>query len=811
MSQQVPRSRILSHLGVMALIAAVLGVVVAGIAIPFAGVVGLSARQVAKTVDDLPAEFDTGTLPQTTRILDSDGQLITTLYDQNRVYRPLDQISRNMTSAIVAIEDYRFYQHGAIDLKGTLRAFVTNQANSGTVQGGSSITQQLVKQTLLTQAQESGDKEAMKAATDDTYARKLKELRYAIALEQTHSKDWILERYLNTAYFGDGAYGVQAAARHYFDVNANQLNLRQSALLAGLVKNPSGYDPTNYPDAAIARRNVVLDREAQLRVITSDQAERLKQQKLGLKVQRAQNGCVNATAPFFCDYVINTLKKDPDLGATEADRMKLLTSGGLTIKTTLKMPNQKAADASVSAHVHATDEAIGAVAEVEPGTGKVLALAQSRPMGANDKKGETYINYTVPLEDGNAPGFQAGSTFKAFVLATAITQGVPLSTTFNAQPSMTLNQSLYANCPGAAPFVGTWHVSNSTSSGTMDAYRGTRESVNTYYAQLEQKTGVCDPYNLAQAMGVHLTNPEGDANGNGAERVPTFTLGIVNVSPLEMAGAYATFGGRGKFCKPHPVTAILDSAGHQIKSYAPQCTQAMPASTADAVNDVLRGVQEPGGFGYDLGHTNLTDADGRTIPSAGKTGTTQDGKSVWFMAYTPQIATAAMIAGANELGHPISLAGQTIAGSYVSAVSGSGFAGPMWADAMHPIQTSLDPVNFTAPDPTVVHGVQVPVPNVGGMSVDQAKQTLASAGFTGVVGNRVYSGYRSGEVAYSFPSHEAASGSSITLFVSMGPEPAKHPKAGKGNGMNKSGANRGRGRVSTNPGGHTPPGWSHRR
>jgi len=803
MSQQVPPSRVLSHLGVMAAIAAVLGVVVAGIAIPFAGVIGIGAREMAKTVDHLPAEFDTGTLPQTTRILDADGNLITTLYDQNRVYRPLDQISRNMTSAIVAIEDYRFYQHGAIDLKGTLRAFVTNQANNGTVQGGSSITQQLVKQTLLTQAEESGDKEAMKAATDDTYARKLKELRYAIALEQAHTKDWILERYLNTAYFGDGAYGVQAAARHYFGVNANQLSVKQSALLAGLVKNPTGYDPTNYPDTAIARRNVVLDREAQLHVITSDEADELKQQKLGLHVQKTQNGCVNATAPFFCDYVVNYLEQDPDLGATVDARKKLLTSGGLTIKTTLKTPNQKAADASVSSHVHATDDAIGAVAEVEPGTGNVLALAQSRPMGADAKKGETYINYTIPLEDGNAPGFQAGSTFKAFVLATAITQGIPLSTTFNAASPMTFNQADYANCPDSPPFVGTWHVGNSTVNGVMDAYRGTRMSVNTYFAQLEQKTGVCDPYNLAKAMGVHLTDPS-------VERFPTFTLGIDNVSPLEMAGAYATFGGRGKYCQPRPVSAILDSAGHQLKSYDPQCDQVMPATTADAVNDVLRGVQEPGGFGYDLGQTNLENTETHeTIPSAGKTGTTQDGKSVWFMGYTPQIATAAMIAGANDLGHPIPLGGQTIAGNYISAgdVSGSGFAGPMWADAMHPIEDSLDPVNFTPPDPDVVHGVQVPVPDVGGMSIDEAKQTLAGAGFTGVVGSHVYSGYRSGEVAYSYPSHEAASGSSITLFISVGPEPPEHPKSSK----NKSshGSSHGAHREATNPGGHTPPGWSH--
>jgi membrane peptidoglycan carboxypeptidase len=795
MSQQVPSSRVLSHLGVMAAIAVVLGVVVAGLAIPFAGVVGLGARQVAKTVDDLPAAFDTGTLPLTTRIVDADGNLITTLYDQNRVYRPLSQISRNMTAAIVSIEDYRFYQHGAIDLKGTLRAFVTNQANNGTVQGGSSITQQLVKQTLLTQAEETGDKAAMKAATADTYSRKLKELRYAIALEQAHSKDWILERYLNTAYFGDGAYGVQAAARHYFDVNANQLTLKQSALLAGLVKNPTGYDPTNFPDAAIARRNVVLDREAQLHVITADQAAALKKKGLGLHVQSSQNGCVNATAPFFCDYVVNTLEQDPALGSDLDARNKLLYSGGLTIKTTLKMPNERAATNAVRAHVRQTDQAIGAVAEVEPGTGNVLALAQSRPMGSNVKKGETYINYTIPKEVGNAPGFQAGSTFKAFVLATAITQGIPLTTQFNAQHTMTFPQSSFANCPGDGNFAGApWKVSNSTVDGVMNVYRGTQKSVNTFYAQLEQKTGVCDPFNLAKSMGVHLTDPS-------IERVPSFTLGVDNVSPLEMAGAYATFAARGKFCQPHPVSEILDAAGHPIKTYEPVCNQVMPASTADAVNDVLRGVQEPGGFGYDLGHTGLS-KNGVTIPSAGKTGTTQSGRSVWFMGYTPQIATAAMIAGANKLGQPISLVGQYIAGAYVSQVSGSGFAGPMWADAMHPIQDSLKPINFTPPDPNIVHGVQVPIPDVGGMSLDQAKKTLSAAGFTGVAGSHVHSGFPAGTVAYSFPSHGAASGSVITLYISDGPTPTKHKKR-KGGGKAKP-AHR-----AANPAGHVPPGHGH--
>lgn len=179
---------------------------------------------------ELPTELEPGDLAQRSKIVDASGRTITTLYDENRITRPLDQISRTMVQAIVSIEDYRFYQHGALDLKGTLRAFITNKANSGVVQGGSSITQQLVKLTLLSQATTDAER---KAVTADSYARKIQELRYAIALEQSHSKDWILERYLNTAYFGDGAFGVQAAAKHYFNVNSDKLTLTQAAVLAG--------------------------------------------------------------------------------------------------------------------------------------------------------------------------------------------------------------------------------------------------------------------------------------------------------------------------------------------------------------------------------------------------------------------------------------------------------------------------------------------------------------------------------------------------------------------------------------------------
>jgi membrane peptidoglycan carboxypeptidase len=683
--ERLPIPRVVSHLLVIVAVSAVLGVVVAGLAIPFAGLTGMTARNVAKGMDELPEELKTEDLPQRSTILDADGNRIASLYDQNRVTVPLKGISRTMVKAIVAIEDYRFYQHGALDLKGTLRALVTNQASDGVVQGGSSITQQLVKLTLVSQAK--GDPEAEKAATARTTARKVKELRYAIALEQTHSKDWILERYLNTAYFGDGAYGVQAAARHYFDVNAKDLDLRQSATLAGLVKNPSGYDPTNAPDRAVERRNVVLDRMAQLGAAPRERVDKLKEKDLGLNVQDVDSGCLNSRAPFFCDYLVEYLLDDEQLGATREERMNLLKNGGLTIKTTLSIADQQAADQAVANHVLPQDGAVGALAIVEPGTGAVKALAQSRPMGNDTKSGQTFVNYTIPREYGGSNGFQPGSTFKAFVLATAIDNGMPLSTGYNSPATMTFDQGDFANCEGEGNFVGDYTVSNSTSSGYMNMYTGTRNSVNTYFMQLEEATGVCKPFELAQKMGVKLTNPTGDAQGNGAERVPSFTLGVTDASPLEMAEAYATFPARGLHCDSRPVTSISDAQGNVLKEYPNSCQQVMQQTTADAVNDILEGVIN-GGF---------ASQQALSVPAAGKTGTTQSQKAVWFAGYTTKLAAAATIAGVSPAGVPESLQGKSINGTTNYSLSGSGFAAPIWGDAMKAITAGAPYEDFIYP------------------------------------------------------------------------------------------------------------------
>ncbi|MCK9825948.1 penicillin-binding protein [Nocardioides cavernae] len=767
--------RIASHLAVMGAVAVVMGVLTACLAIPFAGLVGVAAKDVSKGMVNLPESLEAKDLSQKTRIYDVNGNPIASLYDQNRINVPLKSISRPMVKAIVAIEDYRFYDHGALDLKGTLRAFITNQANGGAVQGGSSITQQMVKQTLLYQAETDEEKAA---ATEETYARKIRELRYAIAFEKNHTKDWILERYLNIAYFGDGAFGVQSAARHFFSKNASKLNLLESATLAGLVKNPVGYDPIDNPERAESRRNTVLDRLAQLGVLTEKKAERLKKTPIGktLKIETAPNGCQQSQAPFFCDYVVNWLLKDPVLGDTPKERRRTLNNGGLTIHTTIDLDMQKAADDSVKAHVYQTDQAIGGLAMVEPGSGDVRALAQSRPMGKDKKGGETYLNYTVPKKYGDANGFQAGSTFKLFVLASAINQGIPLSTSIPSPQTMHFDDWDFETCDG--PYAGDqkgWDPENSTGAGTYDLYSGTQHSVNTFFAQLETRTGMCEPLQLAADMGVKVPK---------AQQVPSWILGVSDADPLTMAQAYATFAARGLHCDPRPVTAVLDSSGQTLKEFSSQCEQVMPGATADAVNSILRGVMEPGGFGQNIAIDK---------PSAGKTGTNNSNMAVWFVGYTPKLATAAMVAGANEFGEWVTLNGQSVGGTYISSAFGSTVAGPIWGDAMSAISAKLPYEDFQAPPGDEIAGVLVSVPDVAGQSVEAATQQLQAAGFTVSDGGQVNSEVGEGLVAYTSPGGGTAlsSGDTVVLYTSTGyvPPPSNGNKGG-GKGKGKGGKGR---------------------
>ena len=667
-----------SIIGAMARLSAIAGVMVAALLIPATTFVAVTANNLSQQALDLPLELRQTPNPQTTRLLASNGDLLAYFYNENRQDVPLKEISPNMQNAILSIEDNRFYQHGAIDLKGTIRALINN-ASDGQTQGGSSITQQLVKLTLVQQATTT---EQQKAATEKTTARKIRELKYAISYEKTHTKKEILERYLNIAYFGDGAYGISAAAFHYFSVSPDKLTVQQAATIAGLVKNPVQFDPNAYPERALQRRNTVLSVMARLGKISDHYAELLMAKPLQLKITKYPNGCVSTVAAFSCDYIRRYLLAEPALGATADERKQKLLTGGLTIRSNIDIRMQKAANKAVKKTVDAKDKAIGALAMVEPGTGKVRSVAQSRPLGSDAKKGESSIDFAVPTAYGSSGGFQAGSTFKMFTVNAALKKGLPVSQSYNSPGKLTMPSGTYFDCEGNG--TAPWPVNNSTGNGRFNMYSGTRKSVNTYFAQLEKATGLCEVVQSAESMGIQVPK---------TQQVPSFTLGVVSVSPLDMAAAYATAASGGEYCKPQPIASITDLNDKTIKKYTPQCTRVMSKDDAAQINDILRGVQEPGGFGYDLGGTGLN------IPSAAKTGTTSDNQAVWYVGYTPELVTASMIAGVNSKGQPRSLVGRTLNGRTFDfhSVGGSSLAGPMWKLAMGVIQNFLTPTNFDTP------------------------------------------------------------------------------------------------------------------
>ncbi len=667
----------------IARLSALAGLVVAAVFVPAAAFTAVTANNVSKAVVDLPLKLKDVPAAQTTRLLASDGSLLAYFYEENRQDIPLDKISDDMQDALLSIEDNRFYEHGALDLKGTLRALVNNASDRQT-QGGSSITQQLVKLTLVQQAT---TKEQVRAATKESIARKIRELKLAIAYEEDHTKEQILERYFNIAYFGDGAYGIQSAANHYFSVPPDKLNVQQAATLAGLVKNPVEFDPRVYPERALQRRNTVLTVMANNGTISQKEADDLMAKPLELDITSFPNGCVTSDAAFSCDYVRRYLLAEPALGATVQERRTRLERGGLTIKSSIDVRMQKAINKAVNSTVAPKDKAIGSIALVEPGTGKVRGVSQSRPMGREKKAGESYINYAVPRQFGDSGGFQAGSTFKMFTVAAALKKKIPVSKTYNAPKFLTMPAGTYFDCTGGG--TGTWKVANSTSSGRMNMYSGLRQSVNTYFAQLERDAGLCNTVKAAEAMGITVPF---DAETGVTDQVGPFTLGVTSVSPLTMAAAYATPAAGGMYCEPQPVDAIVDMEGKVLKEYTKECKRVMKKDDAAQINDILTGLQKPGGFGYSNG-TALS------IPSAAKTGTTQDNKSVWYMGYTPELVAASMIAGANAKGVPTSLAGTTLRGVPVSfaQVGGSSLAGPMWKKAMGTIQKYLSPETFDPP------------------------------------------------------------------------------------------------------------------
>ena len=696
--------------GLFLLVSALCGVLIAAAVMPGVGAAVVGTRSAEEGLDNLPVAFATPAQSQRSVVLDANGDVLTYFYDDNRVYVGLDRIAPVMRTAIIAIEDHRFYEHGPLDLTGTARALLTNIATGANVQGGSTITQQYVKMVQIEEAKKAGDEAGVEAAQEGSYWRKIRELRYAIAVEKTLTKDQILERYLNIAYFGDGAYGVEVAAQHYFGTTAAKLTLPEAAMLAGMVQNPTALNPRADPRAALARRDIVLNRMAELGEITTANAVRAKRTTFDEDdVTSVINGCAPSAYPFLCDYVYRSLAQTPSLGATPQERIDTVRRGGLTIETAIDPKTQDTIQRRVSAVVGATDPVIGSMTMIQPGTGLIVAMAQSRPvMGSSAKKGQTYWNYSAPRSMGGAQGFQAGSTFKAITAAAALEKGIPLAKRYDARPVMDFSDSRFQTCDGSAEVGGQWSVRNSTgTNGVMDMYRAAERSVNTYFVQLELEVGMCDVVKMAEKVGIESSTPS--APISSYDDKPSFTLGTVEVDPLSVTEAYATFASGGIHCDPIVVSQITDSTGADRAAPSANCTRVISTEVAAAMNSLLSSVMTAG-----TGQRVAT-ADGR--PQAGKTGTIDSNAAVWFAGYTPQIAGAAMIsidntrkpfvrsaAGyrrSNLKDYQVPSTGVSLEGS------GSGDAGQeIWKPAMEAYLAGEPAESFEQPPTRLVYGDQ---------------------------------------------------------------------------------------------------------
>ncbi|WAL39181.1 transglycosylase domain-containing protein [Brevibacterium sp. BRM-1] len=633
----------------------VAGIVAAGLAIPAMGAASVGAENAVGVFNSLPAELEERPLAQQSKMLASDGSTIATFYWQNRKEVGIDKISQPMQNATVAVEDYRFFEHGGVDLQGIGRAVLHNLV-SGNKQGGSTLTQQYVKNVLAENAHAQDDVAGVGAAKESEgtagYARKLREAKLAVAVEKKYPKKEILNRYMNiNNYSGSpNVYGVEAAAQHYWGIPASKINVAQAATLAGIVKNPSAYNPERNEKLTLERRNVVLGLMLQHGKIDQKQYDAAKKTGLGLKIHKTPNGCSDAGIDgYFCDYVQSVIRTDPAFGKSEEERKTLLQRGGLIVKTSLNPKIQKIADKAVKNRVPVGDPsgAGHSAVTVEPGSGKVIAMVQNRKYSVTEgkKNVDTQLNYNVDRAHNGASGFQVGSTWKPFVLAQWLKSDRKLMSTVNASKrEFPASSWKYEGCPNMSANWSPNNAGDGEASSSMTALAATKQSVNTAFAAMGNQLNMCDIAGTASDLGVKYGSDhpldyafkykqkDGSTYESRPALGPSSILGAAEVAPIDMASAFATFASGGTYCKPTPIVEITHQEnGKKVDIPSADCKRALD-------KDVAKGVA------YALTQTfngGTTSGLSIGVPAGAKTGTTNfEVGSTWLSGFTKKLATS---------------------------------------------------------------------------------------------------------------------------------------------------------------------------
>lgn len=710
---------------------------------------------VAAATYDLPNVQQAALLkqPETSKIFDVKGNLISNLYvDQNRINVPLEKISPYIQQAVIAIEDKRFYQHGGVDWQSISRALLTDAEAGKAVEGGSTLTQQYVKNTFVT--------------PEKTFQRKIKEAALAYAVEKKYTKQQILAGYLNTVYFGQSSYGVETASQTFFGKSAAAVTLPEAALLAGVIRSPNFYSPYTNPDKAKERRDLVIKLMLQQKKINAAEAAAAQAAPLQIK-PIADNQPTKY--PYFIDYVKQLILDDKSFGQTNTQRANALYRGGLRIYTTIDPNLQSIAEQSAWNTLDQPNDPASALVSVEPKTGYIKAM-----VGGRDYQSQKFNLATQALR-------QPGSTFKPFVLATAIENGISIDKTYDSTPGW---------------ITKNWKVNNSDGGsgyGMMNLREATARSIDPIFARLilDPKIGPEKVVSTAHKLGIT----------SFVDPYPAIALGGLTkgVTPLEMASAYGSFANGGLHSNPIAITKVTDAGGKVLKENKPAAEPAIDPVTAYLVSDILKGV-----INYGTGRAaNI----GR--PAAGKTGTTENNGDAWFVGYTPDLVTSVWV------GHPQNR--EPMTNVHGITVFGGTFPAEIWQKFMSRALENVPPTDFQRPQNGVssirvcadmpgfrannycpkdkinyivyakgtssylqdcnLHkpAPTVKVPNVVGMTIDQAQAALNGLGFNVTSIQQSSSGVPSGQVIAQSPGEgsDAPQGSTISLTVSSGPEPAK--------------------------------------
>jgi len=692
------------------------GVLVASLVVPAVAAAGMGVSSSIGYFERLPEELTVQPPSQATKVLTSDGQPIATFYAENRVRVPLDQMSPFIKDGIIAIEDSRFYDHAGVDPQGILRALVSNLTKGGE-QGASTITQQYVT-NILNEAQLSQDRpDEVVLNGQKTLGDKLREMKLAVTLEKKYTKNQILEGYLNIVFFSSNAYGIEAAARYFFSTSAKDLTLPQAALLAGLVNSPTLYNPATNPDKSMVRRNQVLSEMLRLKKITQAQHDEAVAAPIELKITPQQQGCANAAmAPYFCDYISHLILNNPAYGPTEPERERRLYRGGLTIITTLDSRLQAAAQAQVDGTAGANpDRWAASLVTVQPGSGKILAMAQNTVFLPQPGKFDTNLNFNVDAKDaqGNdlngAGGFQPGSTMKPFTFAEWLNEGKAITTEVDASKRVyplgfpwkdSCGKVLGAYSTAQAnPALGAADDLQNAEEGfyrRMPVNYGLYNSINTATFASASQLDFCGIQKMVDAVGLHSGLDSSPVNMHQLGNL----LGGTGVAPLTLANAFATFATDGRYCAPIALAEITDAAGAKLPAQAPDCHDAVKPDVARGVNSVLQDVLKKGSGVW------INPKVHDKVPTAAKTGTSNTNGSTWVVGYTTGLVTASFFGDALE-GQKRAGQNVTINGTFYPRLDGFMIAGPQWANYMLKV-APLYPAAPFAPPPASMIG---PNPN----------------------------------------------------------------------------------------------------